>query len=78
MPIRYRKRPNAPVDTMPRSARALEPLWVRSVTNFAPAAMPTASSTTIVECPRANQKPTETGRLSSAMSFRVVLSIAAM
>ena len=33
---------------------------------------------TIVECPRENQRPTETGRLPSAMSLRVVLSIAAM
>lgn len=36
------------------------------------------SVNTIVECPRENQNPTETGRWSSAISFRVVLSIAAM
>ena len=33
---------------------------------------------TIVEWPRANQNPTDTGRLPSASSLRVVLSIAAM
>ena len=33
---------------------------------------------TTEEWPRENQKPTETGRLPSAMSLRVVLSIAAM
>ena len=30
------------------------------------------------ECPRENQNPTETGRLPSAISLRVVLSMAAM
>lgn len=35
-------------------------------------------ATTTLECPSANQKPTETGRFPSAMSLRVVLSMAAM
>ena len=35
-------------------------------------------ATTTLEWPRANQKPTDTGRLPSAISLRVVLSIAAM
>ncbi len=33
---------------------------------------------TIVECPRLNQNPTDSGRVRSCMSLRVVLSIAAM
>ena len=44
--------------------------------------MPTASSMTMTkttdECPRLNQKPTLIGRRPSAISLRVVLSIAAM
>ena len=44
----------------------------------APTASSTASTNTIVEWPRENQKPTETGRLPSAISLRVVLSMAAM
>ena len=43
-----------------------------------PSASKATNPNTIVECPRENQKPTETGRLPSAMSLRVVLSIAAM
>lgn len=35
-------------------------------------------TTTTLECPSANQKPTDTGRCPSAISLRVVLSIAAM
>ena len=34
--------------------------------------------TTTLEWPSANQKPTDTGRLPSAISLRVVLSMAAM
>ncbi len=45
---------------------------------LAPAAMSEAIATTIVEWPSANQKPTDTGRLPSAISLRVVLSMAAM
>lgn len=37
-----------------------------------------ASTTTTLEWPSANQNPTDTGRLPSAISLRVVLSIAAM
>ena len=44
--------------------------------------MPNASSrhspNTTLECPSENQNPTDIGRLRSAISFRVVLSIAAM
>ena len=44
--------------------------------------MPRASSVTspntMLEWPSENQNPTETGRLPSAISLRVVLSIAAM
>ena len=36
------------------------------------------SANTIVECPSENQKPTLSGRLRSAISLRVVLSIAEM
>ena len=37
-----------------------------------------ASANTIVECPSENQNPTLSGRLPSAINFRVVLSIAEM
>ena len=37
-----------------------------------------ASANTIVEWPSENQNPTLNGRLPSLISFRVVLSIAAM
>ena len=43
-----------------------------------PPAIIAASTTTTLEWPSANQKPTDTGRLPSAISLRVVLSIAAM
>ena len=36
------------------------------------------SPKTTDECPSENQKPTDSGRLPSAISFRVVLSMAAM
>ncbi len=51
---------------------------IRVLASCAPPATRAAISTTIEECPSANQKPTETGRLPSAISFRVVLSITAM
>ena len=38
----------------------------------------TASPKTTEECPRENQKPTLSGRLPSAISLRVVLSMAEM
>ena len=37
-----------------------------------------ASANTIEECPSENQNPTLSGRLPSAINFRVVLSIAEM
>ena len=37
-----------------------------------------AATTTTVEWPRANQKPTETGRWPACISLRVTLSMAAM
>ena len=43
-----------------------------------PSASSATSTNTTVECPRENQNPTDTGRLPSAISLRVVLSIAAM
>ena len=43
-----------------------------------PTANRNASANTIVECPSENQKPTLSGRLPSAISLRVVLSIAEM
>ena len=49
-----------------------------SLTNPAEAAMRIESATTIVECPSEKKRPTPTGRWPSCMSFRVVLSIAAM
>ncbi len=46
--------------------------------SWAPPATSAAIRTTMEECPSANQKPTDTGRLPSAISLRVVLSITAM
>ena len=43
-----------------------------------PNAIASTITKTTEECPRLNQKPTLIGRLPSAISFRVVLSIAAM
>ena len=43
-----------------------------------PIANRNASTNTTVECPSENQNPTLIGRLPSAMSLRVVLSIAEM
>ena len=43
-----------------------------------PKASSRQSANTTLEWPRENQKPTDSGRLPSAISLRVVLSIAAM
>jgi hypothetical protein len=43
-----------------------------------PAEINNASANTIVESPSENQKPTDRARFPSAISFRVVWSIAAM
>ena len=43
-----------------------------------PSANSSASAKTIVECPSEKKKPTLSGRWPSAISLRVVLSIAAM
>ena len=43
-----------------------------------PTASRNASRNTTVECPSEKKNPTLNGRLPSLMSFRVVLSIAAM
>ena len=47
-------------------------------TVFAAMVSPTPMTQTMVEWPRANQNPTDTGRRPSFISFRVVLSIADM
>ena len=49
-----------------------------SLTTPALIAMRTDSATTIVEWPSEKKRPTPTGRWPSCISFRVVLSIAAM
>ena len=77
--IRYRNTPETPVPTVavtlckPESLRATGPASART-----PAESRNANKNTIVEWPSENQNPTLIGRLPSAISFRVVLSIAAM
>ena len=54
--------------------------WNVGMSLISPAeiAMRTVRPTTIDECPSEKKRPTPTGRWPSCMSFRVVLSIAAM
>ena len=47
-------------------------------TALAATAKPIPTTTMIVECPRAKKKPVPSGRLPSAISLRVVLSMAEM
>ena len=75
----YRKVPDTPVPIRPVTLCSVEP----SFSTWPPRAlMPTAnrkaSMNTIVEWPSEKKNPTLSGRLPSAISLRVVLSIAAM
>ena len=62
----------------PSVCRVLESSVTSAVTTCAPVATRMASTNTVVEWPMANQKPTDFGRRPSAISLRVVLSMAAM
>ena len=80
IPSSQRNTPDTEAPMTPVIACSRDP---SSSTSPASAFTPTDSSSarpkTIVEWPRENQKPTDSGlRLPSASSFRVVLSIAAM
>ncbi len=76
--IRYRNEPDAIVLMVPSACRAGESSSASAETAWAPATTSIAITKTIVECPMANQNPTDFGRLPSFISLRVVLSIAAM
>ena len=49
-----------------------------SASDFTPSESRKASANTMLEWPSENQKPTDSGRLPSPISLRVVLSMAAM
>ena len=74
-PISSRKVPDTPgPTTAPACSSGVEsPLSPRT-----PATTSTPSANTIVECPSEKKKPTLSGRCPSAISLRVVLSIALM
>ena len=77
--ITYRKPPDTPVPTRPVtlcSEDEASRTWPPS--ERMPTANRAASANTTVECPSENQKPTLSGRCPSAISLRVVLSIAEM
>ena len=79
MAIRYRNVPETRVPMIPPKVATVEfellswPMIARAA-NVSP--IPSANTTD--EWPSENQKPTESGRLPSDMSLRVVLSIAEM
>ncbi len=77
--IRYRKLPETSVPTVVVSWCRWE-LWLATgpLIALTPALIRIASANTIVEWPSENQNPTDSGRLPSLISFRVVLSIAEM
>ena len=71
--------------TMRKVAETVVPIrppmsWKTGIelTMLAEIAMTTVSATTIVEWPSEKKNPTPTGRCPSCISFRVVLSMAAM
>ncbi len=77
--IRYRKVPETPVPTRP--ATLCSPEWSFATWPFSartPIANRNDSANTIVEWPSEKKKPTLMGRSPSAMSLRVVLSMAEM
>ncbi len=77
--MRYRKVPDTLVPMIPVYLCSPELLFLTAPLR---ARMPKFSSTaranTIVECPREKKNPTDSGRLPSLTSLRVVLSIAAI
>ena len=77
--ITYRNVPETPVPIQPVTLCSVEPsLLTGPPSALTPIANRNASTKTIVECPSEKKKPTLIGRLPSAISLRVVLSIAAM
>ena len=77
--MRYRKVPETPVPISPVTLCNCDPsfaTWPFSART--PIANRNDSRKTIVEWPREKKKPTLIGRFPSAMSLRVVLSIAEM
>ena len=77
--IRYRKAPDTPVPTSPVAVCSEDPaLRTWPFSDRRPTANRSASTNTIVECPSEKNSPTLSGRLPSAISLRVVLSIAEM
>ena len=75
MPITHRKVPETPAPiNPPRSFIS----GSRSRTVVAASAIPTASASTIVECPSEKKKPMPSGRLPRCSMKRTVSSIAAM
>ena len=77
--ITYRKAPETPVPITAVTACRAEPPWRTWPSRpRSPTANSSESANTIVECPREKKKPTLSGRWPSAISLRVVLSMAAM
>ncbi len=79
IPIRYRNVPDTVVPISPVTSCSAEvslSTWPASA--LIPRLSSSASTNTTVEWPSEKKKPTLSGRFPSAMSFRVVLSIAAM
>jgi hypothetical protein len=75
----YRKVADTVVPMTPVMACNCEPLLrTCSLRARMPKFSSSASTKTMVECPREKKNPTESGRLPSLTSLRVVLSIAAM
>ena len=77
--IRNRNVPETMVPTSPVMLCRAEPLSRTSLpTARKPKFSSRASTNTTVECPSEKKKPTDSGRLPSLTSLRVVLSMAAM
>ncbi len=77
--MRYRNVPDTVVPTIPVTlCRPELPLRSWLSRDRMPRFSSIASANTTLECPREKKKPTDSGRLPSLTSLRVVLSIAAM
>ena len=77
--IRNRKNPDTQVPTTPVMVCSPELSFLTWLSRpWMPKFSSTASTNTTLEWPREKKNPTESGRLPSLTSLRVVLSIAAM
>ena len=74
----YRNVPETPVPIQPVTSCSVDCRLTGPPSGRTPIANRNASANTIDECPSEKKKPTLIGRLPSAISLRVVLSIAAM